>query len=148
MKTLIIAVSALALSSPALAQMEPATPATTTTQPTTPTGPSTQMPAPQTTPSDPAATGTAAAPTTVTTPSDPKALIASEFPTYDKNSDGSLDKTEFAAWMGALKAKTGAKPMSAAEMAKWTDGAFTTADSDKSKAISLTELQNYLTKGA
>jgi len=148
MKTLFIAVSALAMSAPAMAQMEPATPGASTTQPTTSTTPSTQMPSTQTTPADPATTGTAAAPTTVTTPSDPKVLIASEFPTYDKNADGILDKTEFAAWMGALKAKTGAAPMSAPEMTKWTDGAFSTADADKSKTVTLVELQNYLTKGA
>ncbi len=145
MKALLIAVSALALSAPAMAQMEPATPSTGTAQPTTPANP---MPSTQTIPADPATTGTEASPTTVATPSDPKALIASEFPTYDKNADGKLDKVEFAAWMGALKAKTGAAPMSPADMTKWTDGAFTTADTDKSKAITLVELQNYLTKGA
>jgi hypothetical protein len=143
MKTLLIAVSALALSAPAMAQMEPATPGASTTQPTTPTMPSTQTP-----PTDPASPGAATAPTTVTTPSDPKALIASEFPTYDKNADGNLDKSEFASWMGALKAKTGAKPMSASEMSKWTDGAFMTADTDKSKSVTLAELQHYLTQGA
>ncbi len=145
MKTVIIAVGALALSTPAMAQMEPATP--TTTMPTMPSTSTTQVPPAQTTP-DAAISGTPAAPTTVTTPTDPKALIASEFPTYDKNADGNLDKTEFAAWMGALKAKTGAKPMSAAETTKWTDGAFTTADADRSKTVTLVELQNYLTKGA
>jgi hypothetical protein len=142
MKTLIIAVSALALATPALAQMEPA-PGTST-----PSSPST-MPMPNQTPpaTDPSTT-TAPAPTAVTTPSDPKELIASEFPTYDKNADSSLDKTEFAAWMGALKAKTNAKPMGTAEMTKWSDGAFATADKDKSKSVSLAELQSYLTQGA
>lgn len=82
------------------------------------------------------------------TPTDPKALIASEFPSYDKDASGMLDKAEFAAWMGALKAKLGEKPMPAAEMTKWSDGAFATADKDKSKAVTLAELQTYLTQGA
>jgi Ca2+-binding EF-hand superfamily protein len=141
MKPLLIAVSALALSSPALAQMEPATPGATTTQSTTNT---TQTP--PTAPVDQSTTTTES--TTATTPSDPKALIASEFPTYDKDASGNLDKPEFAAWMGALKAKTGEKPMAPAEMNKWSDGAFATADKDKSKTVTLVELQAYLTQGA
>ncbi len=142
MKTLVIAVSALALSTPALAQMEPATPGGSTTQPTT----TTQTPA--TPPVDQSTTTTEAPSTTTATPSDPKALIATEFPTYDKDASGNLDKSEFAAWMGALKAKTGEKPMAPAEMTKWSDGAFATADKDKSKSVTLAELQNYLTGAA
>jgi hypothetical protein len=139
MKTLMIAASALALSTPALAQMEPAAPAAPTTQSTTTT---------RTPPAEPAAPATTSETTTTTTVADPKALIASEFPTYDKDASGTLDKTEFAAWMGALKAKSGAKPMAPAELTKWSDGAFTTADKDKSKTVTLVELQTYLTQGA
>jgi hypothetical protein len=140
MKTLMIAASALALSTPALAQMEPATPSATTTQSTTTTT--------QTPPVDPAAPATTTSETTTTTVSDPKALIASEFLSYDKDASGALDKTEFAGWMSALKAKSGAKPMAPAEMTKWSDGAFATADKDKSKTVTLVELQTYLTQGA
>jgi hypothetical protein len=139
MKTLLIAVSALALSTPALAQMEPATPGATTTQSTTQT--------PGTPPADQSTT-TDTTTTTTVTPSDPKALIASEFPTYDKDSNNALDKSEFATWMGALRAKTGEKPMAPAEMTKWSDGAFATADKDKSKSVTLAELQSYLTGAA
>lgn len=147
MKTLLIAVSALALSTPALAQMEPASPTASTTQSTTTT---TTPPVPTT--GQPAATTSQTTTTTVAAapvaPSDPKALIASEFPTYDKDANGVLDKTEFASWMGALKAKSGEKPLAAAEQAKWTNGAFATADKDKSKSVTLVELQTYLTAGA
>ncbi len=132
MKSLLIAASVLALSTPAFAQMEPATPAQTTTAP---------MPGESTAPKD-------VAPAPAATPDDAKALIASEFPIYDKDTSGNLDKTEFAAWMGALKAKTDAKPMPASEMKKWSDGAFATADTDKSKTVTLAELQTYLTKSA
>ncbi len=143
MKTLIIAVSAIALSTPALAQMEPEAPAASTSQSTTTTT--------QTPPVDPAAPATTSETTTTTTavtPADPKTLIASEFPSYDKDASGTLDKTEFAGWMGALKAKTGEKPMAPAAMTKWSDGAFATADKDKSKTVTLVELQTYLTQGA
>ena len=135
MKAFLIAASALALATPALAQMEPTSPgqpATTTTAP---------VPGQSMTSQD-------AAPAPAETPTDPKALIATEFPTYDKDASGMLDKTEFAAWMAALKAKSGEKPMPAAEMTKWSDGAFATADKDKSKAVTLAELQTYLTQGA
>ncbi len=143
MKTLLIATTAF-LSVPALAQ----------TQPTTPSGPSStttqsQTQAPMADPmtsSTTAQSGTSSS--TATTPSDPKALIASEFPTYDKDANGSLSKTEFATWIGALKAKTDATPTPAAEMTKYTDGAFATADTDKSKSVTLAELQTYLTAGA
>jgi Ca2+-binding EF-hand superfamily protein len=138
MKTLLIAVSALALTTPALAQMEPSP---STSQPTTP-----QLPG--TAPVDQSAMGTTDTATTPAAPSDPKALIASEFPSYDKDANGALSKTEFAAWMGALKAKTGEPAMKPAEMTKWSDGAFATADKDKNTAVSLAELQNYLTAGA
>jgi hypothetical protein len=147
MKTLLITVSALAFSTPALAQMEPASPAASTTQSTstttTPPAPTTGKPAVTT--SETTTTTTAAAPAA---PADPRALIASEFPTYDKDGNGVLDKTEFATWMNALKAKSGDKPLAAAEQTKWTNGAFATADKDKSKTLTLVELQTYLTAGA
>ncbi len=141
MKTLLIAVSAMALTTPAFAQMEPSP---TPSQSTSPQSTSPQSPA--TAPADQSmstTTGTSAA-----TPSDPKALIASEFPSYDKDANGALNKTEFASWMGALKAKSGEPAMPAAEMTKWSDGAFATADKDKSTSVSLAELTTYLTAGA
>jgi hypothetical protein len=144
MKKLLIATTAL-IAVPAFAQMAPATPPSTTTQSSTTT---------QTAPADPAASASTTtqtdttSTTTTATPSDPKALIASEFPTYDKDANGSLNKAEFATWIGALKSKSDATPTPAAEMTKYTDGAFATADKDKSKTISLAELQSYLTAGA
>lgn len=143
MKNLMIAVGAFALGSPALAQMEPATPAQTTTQSTTTT---TQRPASPVT--EPMTTTTETTSKIIATPADPKALIASEFPSYDKDADGKLSKVEFAAWMGALKEKADGKPTPAAELTKFSDGAFATADTDKSKAVTLAELQTYLTRGA
>ena len=142
MKTFLVAASALALSTPALAQMEPETPTSATTKRSTvTTAPSAQ------TAGQPATT-TRETTTTSVTPADPKALIASEFPTPDK--DGSLvpDKAEFMTWMITLKAKSGEKPLSPTELAAWVSGAFTATDKDQSKTITLAELQAYLTKGA
>lgn len=137
MKKLLIATTAL-IAVPAFAQMEPAAPSSTTTQSTTTT---------QTTPVDPMTqSGTTTA--TPTAPQDPKALIASEFPAYDKDANGSLSKVEFATWIGTLKAKTDVTPTPAAELTKYTEGAFVTADKDKSKSVTLSELQTYLTAGA
>lgn len=144
MKSLFIAVSALALSTSALAQMEPASPTASTTQSTT----TTTTPAAPTAGEPAVTTSETTTTTAAATPADPKALIASEFPTYDKDGNGVLDKTEFATWMGALKAKSGEKPLAAAEQTKWTNGAFATADKDKSKTLTLVELQTYLTAGA
>ena len=139
MKMFLIATSAFALGTPALAQTAatpPAEPMAATPQ----SAPMTATPPVQgeTTP----ATETANA-----APSDPKALIASEFPTYDKDGNGALSKIEFTAWMTALKDKSGEK-MKPTAMTTWSSGAFATADKDKSKTITLAELQTYLTAGA
>lgn len=127
MKLLLIASGALAFASSALAQ---------TTTGTTP--------APVQAP--PGESGTMTSGTT-TTPPDPKAIIASEFPTYDKDGNGSLSTAEFDAWMMALKEKSGGAAMSAAEKSTWLKGAFAAADTDKNKVVSQTELTTYLTAG-
>lgn len=142
MKVLLIAASALTLSTHAFAQMEPETPA-----PATATS-STVTTTPSTTVTGQPATTTRETTTTTVTPADPKALIASEFPIYDKDGNGVLDKAEFTTWMVALKAKSGEKPLPPAELATWVNSAFAAADKDKSKTITLAELQAYLTKGA
>jgi hypothetical protein len=146
MKTLMIAASALVLATPVLAQ----TATTGTTQPgtTSPTNgmPSSGMPATGTNApvTGAADTGTA----TTATPADARTVIASEFATYDADGNGSLNTGEFDAWMLALKDKSGAEPMKAADKAQWLKGAFKTADADKNKAVSQNELTTYLTAGA
>ena len=92
--------------------------------------------------SAPAPDTTAAAPTPA---SDPKAIIASEFPTYDKDGNGALSKAEFDAWMVALKEKSGDTAMKPADKTAWLKTAFTTADKDRNMGVSLTELTDYLT---
>jgi hypothetical protein len=145
MKKLILAIGAVALATPALAQM--ATPAS----PPTASQPSTTTSSPDATTSSPdattAGTPSAAAPTAAT-PTSPAAIIATEFPTYDKNGDGVLSAAEFDGWMLALKAKSSGPAMKPADQKAWLNGAFATADKDKNKAVSQAELITYLTAGA
>lgn len=70
-------------------------------------------------------------------------IVESEFATYDKDANGSLNKIEFTAWMDALKAKA---PNAASKPAdpKWNDAAFAQADSDKSTSVSKQELAGFL----
>ena len=79
---------------------------------------------------------------------DAASIIATEFPTYDKNGDGALNTEEFDSWMVALKAKSGAPDMKPAAKAAWLKNAFASADKDKNKAVSQAELTAYLTAGA
>ncbi len=70
-----------------------------------------------------------------------------EFPSYDKNSDGKLTKAEFGAWMFALRKASDPALKDDAANKTYIAGAFTTADTDKSKSVSKDELTNYLVQG-
>lgn len=130
--------AALAITAPAMAQMAPA-------------------PADGATPATPAAPAAPAAPQAATpaAPTNPAASVASivdaEFPAYDANKDGQLDQSEFTRWMVALKSqemKATGSALPAEQVTAWANGAFTTADKDKSTSISKTELVSYLSGGA
>lgn len=152
----------MALAVPAVAQVKPmdsqATPMSqgmpaqttptpadpTQTQPATPSAPTTAQEA---TPATPAAPAQAAA-----QPADKAAQVAqvveTEFPSYDKDSNGSLNKTEFAAWMVALrKASDPTIKAEAPATKKWIGEAFAQADKDKSQSVSKTELEGFLSQG-
>ena len=76
-------------------------------------------------------------------------VVDTEFPAYDKNADSALDKSEFGAWMVALK--TASDPSTKADdpaTVQWVSGAFASADLDKSSTVSKTELTTYLSKGS
>ena len=135
---------ALVASAPAFAQaagqstMQPQQPAMqipqqpSTTQPTTPQTPATQA--------APATTASAIA-----------SIVDSEFAAYDVNKDGQLDQTEFSRWMVALKdqeMKSTGTTLPADKLTAWVNGAFTTADKDKSISVSKPELIAYLSNGA
>jgi hypothetical protein len=96
--------------------------------------------APQDNPAQPAAPGNAVS-----------SIVDTEFPAYDQNHDGQLDKAEFSRWMVALKdqeMKATGNSLAPAEVTAWADGAFVTADADKSATISKPELIAYLSGGA
>lgn len=111
---------------------------------------------PPATPQETAPTATSAAPADAAAPASAEKVtgknqiaqvVETEFPTYDKNADTSLNRTEFGAWMVALK--TASDPKTKASdpaTVKWIDGAFASADTDKSKAVSKAELTTYLAK--
>lgn len=133
--------TAMLLSMPAVAQT--ADPM----QGTAPASPQQAMPA------NPAAPAQAA-PQSATpgSPADSVATIVdTEFPAYDVNSDGQLDKAEFGKWMVALKdqeMKATGKMLPADKVTTWANGAFSTADTDKSNTVSKAELIAYLSRGA
>ncbi|WP_298399693.1 EF-hand domain-containing protein [Sphingobium sp.] len=133
--------TALLIAAPALAQQTP-TP-DPGAMPATPAEPAPASPAP----ASPAPANPAPANTTSAVAS----IVDSEFPAYDGNSDGQLDQSEFSRWMVALKTQemkaTGAQLPQDQVMA-WANGAFTTADKDKSVTISKPELISYLSGGA
>ncbi|MEC3949083.1 EF-hand domain-containing protein [Sphingobium sp. HWE2-09] len=131
----ILFTTALAIAAPAMAQQ--AAPA-----------PSAGAAAPQSaTPATPSATPAAPANTAATVAS----IVDSEFPAYDANNDGQLDQSEFSRWMVALKGQemkaTGAT-LPAEQVTAWANGAFTSADTDKSVSVSKPELVSYLSGGA
>jgi hypothetical protein len=143
--------TALAVAAPAMAQQatspdQGAMPQST--QPATPASPAQPQPA-QPQPATPAQPAQPAAPAN---PGNTVAsIVDSEFPAYDANSDGQLDKAEFSRWMVALKdqeMKATGKTLPAEQVTAWADGAFTSADSDKSTTISKPELISYLSGGA
>ncbi|MEC3911576.1 EF-hand domain-containing protein [Sphingobium sp. CR2-8] len=131
--------TAIAVAAPAMAQTMapdqgtvPAAPQSAT--PAAPTAPQSATPA---TPANPA--------TSVAT------IVDSEFPAYDANSDGQLDQPEFTRWMVALKGqemKATGSTLPAEQVTAWANGAFATADKDKSTSISKPELVSYLSGGA
>jgi hypothetical protein len=110
----------------------------TQAQPASPANPTTAQDAPQAAPAQTAAQPASKADQVAQ-------VVNAEFPTYDKDSNGSLNKTEFAAWMVALRKASDPtiKPESAATK-KWIGDAFAQADTDKNMSISKTELEGFL----
>jgi hypothetical protein len=143
---------------PAFAQDKPADPQTGAVAPSaatptasvapaqaTPVDPSAAAPA-QATPADPAVAQAAAQPASAAT--QVAAVVDSEFSTYDKDKNGTLDKAEFGAWMVALKSASDPTTKADAPATKtWVGQAFASADKDKSKSVSKTELTGFLSQG-
>lgn len=102
-------------------------------------------------PSDPqvqTSSSAAPAPASVSKAEQVTQVVDTEFPTYDKDSNGTLNAAEFASWMIALK--TVADPSTKADspaLKTWVGQAFANADSDKSKSVSKKELNDFLSQG-
>lgn len=92
-----------------------------------------------------------AAPPAAETPAQAVArIVDTEFPAYDTNDDDQLDRSEFGRWMTALKGqemKATGVGMTPEDLTSWIDGAFKTADTNKSAMVSKAELIAYLTGG-
>lgn len=136
-----ISSAAAAQTAPAEVQTAPAaavdTAAPPADEPTTAAPAATPAPTEQATTAQPATGGQVAQ------------IVETEFPTYDKNSDGKLDKAEFSAWMVALKSKADPSTDAKAQTTvAWVSGAFTQADADKNKGVSKPELTSFLSQGA
>ncbi len=138
--------AAATLSTAAMAQtaMTPATtpPAATATAPATAT-PVQSAPA----------TSTTAQPTTVTEAApqpaaNPREVIAQQFPNYDKDSNGTLSQAEFAAWLSEMKTAQNTEKLTPAQISTWANDSFAKADKDKSKSVTVAELQGYLVPAA
>lgn len=143
---LLITGAALAVVSPALAQQaEPADPAN-------PVGTTAADPAAAQT--APAGTAGASQPAGATTAAQPAnnatqvaAVVDSEFPVYDADKSGQLDKAEFSKWIIALKReeiKTTGQALPEAQLTAWASSAFTAADADKNSNVTKAELTSYL----
>lgn len=158
----VLLASAMMMAAPAIAQQAQTAPQAAPTTGADATGTAatpadaTQSGAAAATPNDPAASTTPPAQTAQTPtsesatqgtnePDQVASILDSEFPSYDKDKSGSLNKAEFATWMDTLKAKAdpSAKPDKA-----WNAAAFKKADTDKSASVSKAELATFLSSGA
>lgn len=133
------------VAAPAFAQNTPTTAPQTGSTQTMPT----PVPGPETpAPGDPAAPVAQTPQTAPQSTADKVAqIVDAQFPTYDADGNGSLDKAEFGAWMASLRANDPASKPGSAEMKKWTDQAFAQTDTDQSKSVTKAELQAFLVKG-
>lgn len=72
--------------------------------------------------------------------------VGRDFGGYDKDSDGKLNATEFASWMGDLrKASEPSFQPGSAEATSWSTQAFASADTDKNASVNKQELTVFLT---
>lgn len=155
MKKMILLAGAMLVATPALAQQTPPVtgqipPATDQTAPVDTVPPAQSTPDPMTQTTSPAdtvpATDASAASTGTAGTTQVAQAVESQWATYDKDSNGKLSKTEFAAWMTALRASDPNAKMSSGEMRKWSDAAFVQSDTDKSRSVSKDELTAFLAK--
>ncbi|GAA0670616.1 hypothetical protein FHT00_000641 [Sphingomonas insulae] len=108
--------------------------------------PATPMDSAQATPADGTTQSAAAEPEA--TGGQVASVVETEFPTYDANKDGKLEKAEFASWMVKLKQASDPKASAtSAETKAWVNAAFAQADTDKNRSVTQPELVGFLSKG-
>lgn len=137
--------SAMLVAAPAIAQQAP------TDMQQVPPSSATQTPG-QTAPAptDPALPPSASADAAATAqpvagPDQIAQVVEAEFPTYDKDGNGTLNTAEFGTWMVALRSATDKSVTAESKsMKSWTKSAFAQADADKSKSVTKTELTGFL----
>lgn len=142
----ILLVGAVAIAAPALAQEATPPASTNAAQPET-----TAAPAPAEAATD-AAASTAAQPATEQAPATASAnpsnavsaVIESDWAKYDADSNGSLSKEEFGAWMTALREQNPAQKAQVTDVNAWTAAAFAMADKDKNGGVTRPELEGFL----
>lgn len=147
MKSL-LALTAIALAAPAMAQTAGAPASTNAAQPATPATTATPAQAPQPATDAPATQGTTpAASTESAAPANSADAVAqvvtNDWATYDADKNDGLSKAEFGKWMTALQDQNPAQKAQA-KPAGWTDAAYAQADKDKNGAVTKTELQTFL----
>ncbi len=148
LKTTLLA-SAMLVAAPAIAQqaptdMQPLPPSSAAQTPGQPTPPAAPAPG-DPMPAQQATAQATPAPQPVTGSDQFAQVVEAEFPTYDKDRNGTLNTTEFGAWMVALRSATDKSVTADSKSMKtWTKSAFAKADTDKSKSITKTELTGFL----
>lgn len=154
--TMVFTVPAFAQEAPAQDNSQPAQTAPAPEQATPPVtddkapGTPDQAIAAQTAPAQPAVAAAEPAATPAAQPAATQEQVAQavgrDFGSYDKDADGKLNATEFAAWMGSLrKAAEPSFQPGTAEATTWANQAFTSADTDKSASVNKQELTVFLT---
>lgn len=139
--------SAITIAAPALAQTAAAPASTNAAQPAAAATPSAsvQQPTAAATPSATATPAAQAAPAAPANPADAvAAVVSTDWPKYDADKNDSLSKTEFGAWMTALREQNPAQKAAVKDPTAWTDAAFAQADKDKSGSVNKTELAGFL----
>lgn len=125
----IVFASAIAFAVPAVAQEAPADPV----QPATEAQAAPQQAAPSADAVQQPASGQAQV----------AQVVETDFPSFDKDSNGELSEAEFSDWMLKLRQASGDKT-APTELKNWASAAFAQADKDKSKAVSKVELTTFL----
>ncbi|HET6536811.1 MAG TPA: EF-hand domain-containing protein [Sphingopyxis sp.] len=74
-----------------------------------------------------------------------RSIVDQEFPSHDKDANGSLDAAEFAAWIGQLRAAS-PQPQPVSDPTAWNEAAFKAADADASGQVSKDELVAFLSR--